>query len=115
MRLLLDENLSESIAGRVRVAFPDTEHVRRVLGSGRPDAAVWSYAKSAGRTLVTLDADFQILSVKHGAPPKLIWIAAHNASNPEIAHLLIDRCDAIIAFGQSAESTMLVLRAPRRQ
>jgi predicted nuclease of predicted toxin-antitoxin system len=48
MRLLLDENLSESIAPRIRSVFPDTEHVRRTLGTGSTDAAVWAFAKSTG-------------------------------------------------------------------
>ena len=48
MRLLLDENLSESIAPRIRSVFPDTEHVRRALGAGSTDVAVWAFAKLTG-------------------------------------------------------------------
>jgi len=40
MRLLLDENISESVAARIRNAFPDTEHVRRVVGTGATDRAI---------------------------------------------------------------------------
>jgi len=113
MRLLLDENLSESIAPRIRSVFPDTEHVRRTLGTGSTDAAVWAFAKSTGRTLVTLDDDFQILSLTLGAPPKVIWLDAHNASNAEIAGALVERGESIREFIDSSESTMLVLRVPR--
>jgi predicted nuclease of predicted toxin-antitoxin system len=113
MRIFLDEYLSESIAPRIRSVFPDTEHVRRALGAGSTDVAVWAFAKSEGRTLVTLDDDFQILSLTLGAPPKVIWLDAHNASNSEIAGALVERHEAIRDFIANAESTMLVLRVSR--
>ena len=113
MRLLLDENLSESIAPRIRAAFPDTEHVRRALGPGVPDRLVWAHAAANGKTLVTLDEDFQVLSLTLGAPPKVILIDAHNPTTASVAQLLIDRSDVICAFIKSAESTMLVLRLSR--
>ncbi len=50
MRILLDESLSESIAPRIRSVFPDTEHVRRALGAGSTDVAVWAFAKLTGQT-----------------------------------------------------------------
>jgi predicted nuclease of predicted toxin-antitoxin system len=112
MRLLLDENLSESIATRIRVAFPDVEHVRRARGTGISDAAVWALAKSEERTLVTLDADFQILSLTLGAPPKVIWLDAHNASTADIARVLVERRASIQDFIENSESTMLVLSVP---
>jgi predicted nuclease of predicted toxin-antitoxin system len=115
MRLLLDENPSESIAQRIRGAFPDTEHVRRALGAGSKDAAVWAFARSERRTLVTLDDDFQILSLTLGAPPKVILIDARNATNAEIAHVIIERRATIEDFLESDEATMLVLRVPRRR
>jgi predicted nuclease of predicted toxin-antitoxin system len=115
MRLLLDENISESVAARIRNAFPDTEHVRRVVGTGATDRAIWSYAAARDLTLVTLDDDFQILSLTLGAPPKVIWIDAHNPSTAALSATLLERADTIRAFGAGSESTVLVLRIARQR
>ncbi len=113
MRLLLDENLSESIAQGIKSAFPETAHVRRVLGAGASDRLVWSRAASERESLVTLDEDFQALSLTLGSPPKVILIDAHNPTTARIIQLLLERSAAIHAFGESTESTILVLRIPR--
>lgn len=110
MSLLLDENLSESIAVRVAAQFPDTEHVRRVLGPGATDQQVWEYARSRNQLLVTLDQDFERLSVARGAPPKVILIDAHNARSATIAAALIDRASLIRSFETDPEAAILVLR-----
>lgn len=102
MRLLLDENISESIAARIRNAFPDTEHVRRVVGTGATDRAIWSSAAAQHLPLVALDDDFQVLSRTLGAPTTLLAT-------------LLERADAIRTFGAGSESTMLVLRIARQR
>lgn len=115
MRLLLDENLSESVAVRIRDCFTDVSHVRSVLGGGASDRDVWSLARRERRALVTLDADFVALSLTLGAPPKVIWIDAHNPSNAGLAALLLARAASIRAFLGQDEATMLVLTLPRAE
>ncbi len=91
MALLLDQNLSESVAARIAADFPNTEHVRRVLGAGATDQQVWECAKPRNRLLMTLDQDFGRLSVARGAPPKVVLIDAHNARTAAVAAALIER------------------------
>ncbi len=110
MRLLLDENLSESVAARIASEFPVTEHVRRALGAGVSDQQVWEFARVRGAILVTLDQDFERLSVARGAPPKVILIDAHNAKNSELAALLATRAELIRSFEADPEAAILVLR-----
>jgi predicted nuclease of predicted toxin-antitoxin system len=110
MPLLLDENLSESVGARISSEFPGTEHVRRALGAGASDQQVWEFAKARGHILVTLDQDFERLSVARGAPPKVILIDAHNAKNSEIAALLASRAGLIRSFESDPEAAILVLR-----
>ena len=112
MALLLDENLSESVAARISTEFPGTEHVRRVLGSGASDQQVWDFAKTRGHVLVTLDQDFERLSVARGAPPKVILLDTHNARNNELAGLLVGRAGLIRSFESDPEAAILVLRLP---
>lgn len=110
MSLLLDENLSESVAARIAAEFPNAEHVRRVLGTGVTDQRVWEYAKARDHMLVTLDKDFERLSVARGAPPKVILIDAHNARTAAIAAALIERASLIRSFQRDPEAAILVLR-----
>ncbi len=98
MPLLLDENLSESVAARITSEFPDAEHVRRVLGAGASDQRVWEYAKARNHLIVTLDQDFERLSVARGAPPKVVLIDARNARSALIAASLIERANLIRRF-----------------
>ena len=42
-----------------------------------------------------------------------LLLDAHNASNAEIARVLLERQNAVAAFIASAEFTMLVLGVPR--
>jgi predicted nuclease of predicted toxin-antitoxin system len=110
MSLLLDENLSESVAARIAAEFPNTEHVRRVLGAGVTDQRVWEYAKAGNQMLVTLDQDFEHLSVARGAPPKVILIDAHNVRTAAIAAAIIERASLIRRFEGDPEAAILVLR-----
>lgn len=112
MRLLFDENLSESVASRVQSDFPGSEHVRRAIGTGVSDGSIWEYAQRNGFVLVTLDEDFQRMSMARGAPPKVIWIESHNARNAALASMLIAKVEVINRFISDSEAAMLVLIAP---
>jgi len=108
-RLLFDENLSESVAARIAPLVPDSEHVRRVLGVGVDDEHVWAYARSCGLTLVTLDEDFERLSVARGIPPKVVLLATHNARNAQLVALLVAKAPVIERFVADPESAVLIL------
>ncbi|MEY3023942.1 MAG: hypothetical protein RJA16_768 [Planctomycetota bacterium] len=114
MRLLLDENLSESVAERIAADFPGVVHVRREIGTGAADSLIWEYAKRTAAAIVTLDEDFQSLSIIRGSPPKVIWIDAHNPRSEQVARLLIDRRERLQAFLADEDSSLLVLTLPRR-
>ena len=110
MRLLLDENLSEALLPRLPAAFAGSSHVRMLLGDGAPDRGIWDAARSRGFTIVTLDSDFEALSVLRGAPPKVIWLAIHNPSNARIARLVEARAKMILRFGADPDVALLALR-----
>ena len=86
--LLLDENLSEALLGRLQPLFPGSVHVRRVLRTGATDLEVWEFARKNELILVTRDEDFERLSALHGAPPKVVWLTGHNLGNAQVVALL---------------------------
>ena len=114
MRLLLDENLSELIVSRIAGFFPDASHVRTSIGPGVTDLAIWEHARRTGAAIVTLDEDFQSLSMVRGAPPKVVWIDGHNPRSQKVARLLIDRHDRIAAFLADTDAALLVPTLPGR-
>lgn len=110
LRLLFDENLSEALLGALADCFPDALHVRRLGAGGSPDTAIWRLALAHECLLVTRDEDFLRLSVLHGPPPKVVWVALGNCSNAEVAALLRTRALDIAAFAEQEEAGFLVLK-----
>jgi len=109
VKLLLDENLSPTLAETLAESFPETAHVRQFGLQSAPDRKVWAHAANHGYTIVTKDADFHHRSLLHGHPPKIVWIRLGNCSTRDIAELLIARKEQIEAFLQSTEHSFLVL------
>ena len=53
------------------------------------------------------------MSIALGAPPKVIWLDVHNATNREIAALIVRKTDVIERFVADDEAALLVLRQIR--
>ena len=51
-------------------------HIERLKMRGATDAAIWSYARDHGYTIVSKDNDFRQYAFLYGPPPKAIWLAA---------------------------------------
>ena len=77
--------------------------------AGRPEHAIWDFARTHGFVIVTKDEDFQRLSVLFGAPPKVIWIRLGNCSTADIIRLLRNRYNEITSFLADKEAAFLAL------
>jgi predicted nuclease of predicted toxin-antitoxin system len=109
VKLLLDENLSPTLAEILSETYPDTAHVREFGLQSAPDPEVWAYAANHGYVIATKDADFHHRSLLHGHPPKVIWIRLGNCSTHNIAELLVGRREQVEAFHRSTEHSFLAL------
>ena len=109
MKLLFDENLSPKLVARLAAEFPDSIHVSRVGLDQADDATVWEFADSSGLTIVTKDADFSEISLRVGAPPKVIWLRRGNCSVDDTVAMLRDHVDGIRAFLDDTRSAVLVI------
>jgi len=72
VKLLFDENLSRRLVARLVDLFPDSTHVANNSLTNCPDEVIWQYAKDAGYTIISADADFYELATTLGPPPKVI-------------------------------------------
>ena len=111
MRLLLDENLSESVLPALADLYPDSLHVRLLDAGGASNEKVWQLAKEHGCILVTRDEDFLRLSIVRSAPPKVVWLALGNCSNQEVIHLMRVHRQAIEEFAAHKLATFLTLHS----
>jgi predicted nuclease of predicted toxin-antitoxin system len=98
MQLLLDQNLSHKLVRQLEQYFPGTEHVKILELDRVDDLRIWQYAKDKGLTIVTQDADFELLAQLRGFPPKIIWLRCGNTSTASIRQLLISHHQLIADF-----------------
>jgi len=109
MRLLFDEQLSETLPVLLADVFPGSLHVRALVGVGVSDERVWELAVEHHCLLVTKDEDFHRLSVLRGAPPKVVWLRLGNCTTEAAAALLRRHQSALQAFADQEEATFLAL------
>ena len=109
MKLLLDENLSPSLCDSLRGLYEAAVHVRDVGLDEATDITVWEYAKKNGFAILSKDSDFNHLSLLHGFPPKVVWVALGNCSTKDIEFVLQARRSDLMAFSADSESAVLIL------
>jgi predicted nuclease of predicted toxin-antitoxin system len=110
VRLLLDENLSRRLIGRLADLFPGSVHVSSEELLQASDLAVWEYAKSFGFSIVTADADFYELAITLGAPPKVVWLRGCDYPTAVAERLIRGQAIRIIEFMEDPERAVLILR-----
>ena len=108
MKLLFDENLSPKLPRLLASQFPGSVHVRDCGLKGRPDQAVWDYARDNGFTVISKDSDFHQRSLLFGAPPKLVWLGLGNCTREQLLDLLLKHEQDIRALEAAPESVLLL-------
>lgn len=98
MKLLFDQNISRKIISKLKVHFPESEHVVNLRLEASTDKMIWEHAKSNDFIIVTFDADFYNFSIVWGFPPKIIWIRSFNQTTPFVEQLLVSYHSLITEF-----------------
>jgi len=92
VRLLLDQNLSVQIAGRLRAAGHDAVHVRERGLERAEDDVILQLAAAEKRTLISEDTDFGALLAEAGqAAPSFVLIRSADPLTPD------DQADLLLA------------------
>jgi predicted nuclease of predicted toxin-antitoxin system len=107
MKLLFDQHLSRWLVDRLADVYSLSSHVALIGIDRDPDEVVWNYAKFHDLVIVTKDADLAELGYVRGFPPKVIWLRSGNCTTDEIEEVIRASHDAIAAFGQDPEATVL--------
>lgn len=98
MKLLFDQNLSFRLVQNLSHHFPASAHVRLLGMEEQDDRTIWQYARDNEFTIVTQDADFELLTQLYGFPPKVIWLRCGNTSTANVFQLLTNHYDLTQAF-----------------
>jgi predicted nuclease of predicted toxin-antitoxin system len=88
VRLLFNANLSPRLAVVLNDLFPGSTHVFSAGELLTSDLSIWEFGKRDGFTIVSKDRDFQRLSARLGAPPKVIWVRTGNCPTAEVERAL---------------------------
>ena len=110
-RLLLDQNLSRRLLDSFAMQFPGSAHVGELGLAQASDSAIFSFARDNGFAILSKDSDFHHLSVRYGAPPKVIWVRLGNASTVQIADAFLRSALRVRRFLTDAEATLMVISA----
>jgi predicted nuclease of predicted toxin-antitoxin system len=109
VKLLFDENLPPVLVSVLADVFPRSAHVHE-LGLGRADdVAVWQWAKEHDYCIVSKDSDYYDLSVRHGHPPKVIWLRLGNCRTQTIIDCLRNYLRSIVEFSADPEESVLLI------
>lgn len=99
MAILLDQNISYRLLNRISSQFPDANHVRIIGLTDYSDFQIFMYARENGfEAIVTMDEDFSLIQLEHGAPPKVIWLRTGNSSTAVLAQILLNNAELIHQF-----------------
>ncbi|NOT46340.1 MAG: DUF5615 family PIN-like protein [Acidobacteria bacterium] len=109
MKLLLDQNISWRLCGRLADIYPGSEHVRNIGLIDGNDADIWDYAKENGHVVVSKDIDFQQRCLLFGHPPKVIWLRVGNCPVKTIEELLRRFSIAIHMFNNDPARSYLMV------
>jgi predicted nuclease of predicted toxin-antitoxin system len=79
------------------------------------DAEIFASARAVGAIMLTKDADFVTLLMRHGIPPQIIWLTCGNTSNAALRQLLSASWPKVASLLESGEALLEVSdRAPKR-
>jgi len=108
--LLIDNNLSPKLTGRLRHIFPGIAHVQDFGLGASDDADVWDFAKVNGFHILTKDRDFNYLLLSRGFPPKVIRLDCGNVSTKQIEALLLREVSDIQIFIANHTYGLLIIQ-----
>jgi predicted nuclease of predicted toxin-antitoxin system len=96
-RLLIDENLPFSLGARLGV---DYIHASQIAEQAS-DTLLWQKARENDWIVLTRDTDFFDRLLRHGVPPRVIWIRLGNVRKSDLLRFIEERWPAIQQLIQS--------------
>lgn len=109
MKILIDNNMSHRLVGRLQHWLIEFDHVVNHHLEESSDITIWAFAKQHNYVILTKDTDFHFLLTLHGPPPKVIRLNIGNASNKTIFDALEKHKILIEMFVRTDSTSLLEL------
>src|SRR5213595_887048 len=110
MQILLDANLSYRLVRKLAAMLPDCLHVTRTgLPIPAEDIAIWQWAGTNNRIIITNDDDYYNLANTYGFPPKVVLLRMGNQSSANVFETLQKHLDDLQKLNDSDEYGLLEL------
>jgi len=90
-RLLIDENLPFSLGVRLGLGYIHASQIAEQAS----DSLLWQWARENDYVVLTRDTDFFDRLLRHGPPPKVIWIRLGNIRKNDLLRVMEARWPAI--------------------
>jgi len=88
---MIDENLPFSLGVRLGVDYVYASQIAEQAS----DSLLWQRARENDWVVLTRDTDFFDRLLRHGSPPKVIWIRLGNVRKGDLLRMLEERWPAI--------------------
>lgn len=100
----LDAQLSPHLAPWIKANFAiDCKHVIDIELREANDYEIFFAAKAVNVIILTKDADFLELLLRHKAPPKILWLTCGNTSTKRLGMLLRNQLRIALDMLESGE------------
>ncbi len=83
MKLLLDQNLSYRLVGKLQDTIPEPTHVKFEGLQDAEDSEIWDFAIKTNCVIVTFDVDFYERQLVKGFPTRIVWLRLGNMTKEE--------------------------------
>ena len=107
VKLLFDQNISYNLVEKLKMFFPNSNHVRLLGLEFATDEKIWEYARKNNFVIVTQDSDFNERSLLYGYPPKILWLRTGNTKTENIEKVIKTHHTIILQFGEDDENGCL--------
>jgi predicted nuclease of predicted toxin-antitoxin system len=96
VRFLIDTQLPQILAARLREAGYDARHVMELGLAQSPDNEIWEFADEYENIILTKDEDFAhwVLTARKG--PAVVWLRVGNCTNHDLLGWILPAFPRII-------------------
>jgi predicted nuclease of predicted toxin-antitoxin system len=110
VRFLVDAQLPPSLVAVFGANGHDAVHLFDVAPRTADDAAIWQFAASDRRVIVTKDEDFAARSKLAAGGPQVLWLRVGNCSKIELRAWLEPLLPSIIQALERGDRLVIALR-----
>lgn len=108
MKILLDNNISFKLAGRLKDIGSDCIHIKDTsLPVPASDIEIWNWARLNNCAILTFDDDFSHFETLYGFPPKIILLKFGNTPTGKLEQIIRRNWPAIEIFFMDGTSGIL--------